>query len=723
MDDAGSHVTLKGTIEAITFHNPENHYTIARLRPAGGQGAVSILGYLPQAAKGESLQVTGHWVQHPRYGAQLKVTHFELLLPDTVEGIRRYLEAGIIPGVGPKTVDRMVRLFGAELLTVLDQAPERLCEVQGIGPRTADAIGRAWADHHALRELMAFLQTNGLKPSFCGPLTRAYGDEALNVLQTEPFRVIDDLPGIGFVIADTVARSQGTAADDPRRVRACLRHLLDQAALEGHVCWPEEQLLGQAAAIFGIDPAAGGDTLAALLQSGQLIRDALDPVDGPRVYLPELHAAELGLARRLQAMQQVAAPASVSDEAVAAMVGQRLALVLSEAQLQVLQAVMRERVAVITGGPGTGKTTLIRALATVYQAMGQRVCLAAPTGRAARRLAEVTRQPAATLHKLLGFNPLEGGFQKDQDDPLEADVFVVDEASMVDVALAHSFFKAVSLNSAVILVGDVFQLPSVGPGSVLQDLIASRRVAVHYLSEIFRQAAESAIVSNAHRVREGRWPQIQIQNAPSDASFQFIAAAKPAEAARLVDTLCARELPRRYGLDPVRDIQVITPMHKGEAGTLQLNQLLQRRLNPPSAGARLGFGPGDKVMHLRNNYAKEVFNGDIGVVAEVNSVRERVAVNYDDRLVTYDFAELDELTLAYAITVHKSQGSEYPAVVLPLLTQHYALLQRNLLYTAITRGKAVVVIVGSRRALEIALRNDRPRRRMSWLRERLTAAA
>ena len=714
-------ITLRGRVQHITFQNPDTHFTIARLLTDPDGHRVTILGYLLLSGRGESLEVTGHWERHPRYGAQLKVAHYQVLLPDTIDGIRRYLASGVMRGVGPKLVERLVRHFGAELLDVIEQRPQQLTHVRGIGAQTAARIEEGWKAQHAARHLMQFLQDNGLKPAYCGRLLKVLGEEAVALLEEDPYCAVDALPGIGFVVADAIACNQGVPVDDPRRMRACIGHLLDQAVAEGHVFVPENQLLDQSHDLFGID----ADALAGVVDTMARDRD-IHVSDGEgqtdrRLYTRTLYEAERGVAERLNAMLALPLPESgVSPEGITDTVIQRLAIHLSPAQQVVIHGVLTHRVAVITGGPGTGKTTLIRSLHTVFHAMGQSVCLAAPTGRAARRLSEVTRQPAATLHKLLGYNPMEGGFEKDQDDPIDADVFIIDEASMVDTLLMAQFLKAVPLMSVLILVGDIFQLPSVGPGNVLKDIIASQRPTVYHLMEIFRQDEESPIVLNAHRVRDGQWPDLKAgREVDILAPFHFIEAAQTQIVVRTIIDLCVNGIPGQYGLDPVDDVQVLTPVHKGDAGTINLNQMLQRVLNPGLQKNSSGFHPGDKVMHLRNNYQKEVFNGDIGRVASVAVARERLTVDFYGRAVDYDFADLDELTLAYAISVHKSQGSEYPAVVLPLLTQHFVMLQRNLLYTAITRGKKLVVIVGSRRALDIALKNDRPKQRLSGLRQRL----
>ncbi len=721
MTGTDNDVTVTGTVEHITYYNPDNHFTIARLQVDDSHNRISILGYLPHCSRGENLRATGRWEKHPRYGPQFKVARYETLLPSSVEGLRRYLASGVIPGIGVKTAERLVDHFGADLRHVIENDPQRLTAVRRIGPDTAASIAQAWQAHHTARELMTFLQAHDINPSLCAPLLKAYGDEALAILEETPFRVVDDLPGHGFLIADAIAQRQGRPADDPDRLRAGLLYLLAQAVADGHVCLPEDHLLEQVQSRFHIDPGDMGAVIKNLARSGDIVRDDPDPTAAARnIYLPNLYAAETGIAARLAARHRMAPPTMpCRPEDITTTVTQRLAIKLSADQLEVLQGVLNHRVAVITGGPGTGKTTLIRSLCSVFKAVGQRVCLAAPTGRAARHLSEVTGQPAATLHKLLGYNPIEGGFEKNQDDPIDADVFIVDEASMIDILLADSFIRAVPLPAVLIWVGDIFQLAPVGPGNFLKDIIHAGRTAVYHLTEIFRQKEESPIVLNAHRVRQGRKPTLAPSPPDRLSAFDFIEEQNPAAVVKTVVDLCAHRLPRAFGYDPIRDIQVLTPMHKGEVGTINLNQALQRQLNPRPDPAGFTLQPGDKVMHLRNNYVKGVFNGDIGRVAAVDTQRERLTVSYDNRRVDYEFNERDELTLAYAITVHKSQGSEYPAVVIPLLTQHYALLQRNLLYTAITRGRELVVIVGSKRAVAVAVENNRPRQRLSFLLQRL----
>jgi exodeoxyribonuclease V alpha subunit len=526
-------------------------------------------------------------------------------------------------------------------------------------------------------------------------------------------------------MADTISQNLGQPPNAPERIQACIRHLLEQQTNAGHLLMPQAQLLERCQALFDISPDAAAEALADLATQKAVVIEKAAGEQCP-VYLHHLHAAETGLARRLNARLSLPPPPLRLDpERVTAEVLKKLAIKLSDEQTRVLTAVLAQRIAIITGGPGTGKTTLIRSLTAVMEALGKKILLAAPTGRAARRLGEVTGRPTATIHKLLGYNFSEQAFERDQDDPLETDALIVDEASMVDLVLMHQLVKAVPMTAVLILVGDVFQLPSVGPGSVLSDLIRSQRLPVHALNTIFRQAEESPIVIAAHHIRNGRMPEMVPTESPiAPAQFCFVAESRPARAVDTIVTLCRDILPARYSLDPIRDIQVLTPMHRGEVGTLHLNQMLQRALNPPAPienGGHARLRPGDKVMHLRNDYQKEVFNGDIGTILSAEGNGSRLSVEFYGRSVAYDWNELEDLSLAYAISVHKSQGSEYPAVVVPVMTQHYPLLQRNLIYTALTRAKTLVVLIGTPQALAMAVKNDTPRKRLSRLAERLAA--
>jgi exodeoxyribonuclease V alpha subunit len=716
--------TLRGHIERITFHNAETHFTIARFRAEGGK-LISVLGHLPSPNPGETLEIRGRWQTHAKFGPQLKLESFDVVLPDSIEGIRNYLKSGVIKGVGPRVVDRLVDRFGQETLTIIERQPLKLAEVKGIGKATARRIAETWNRHHAVRRLMDFLREHDLPVACSAKILKAYGDRALEVIRTQPFRMAADIPGVGFAMADRIAQNLGLAQDDPERVAACIRNVLEQAVAEGHVFIPEAQLVRDCHRLFSIDAPRSAEAVAQLHQAREIVVET-DGEAGQRIVYPfSLYQAEVGIARRLAAYLSVAAaPAAIGARDLTQVVLSRLSIELSEPQVDILQRVLSHQMMIITGGPGTGKTTLIRSVAVVFELMGKRMALAAPTGRASRRLAEVTGRKATTIHKLLGYDPVEKMFEKNPDHPLSADVVIVDEASMIDTPLMYHLLQAVSMQAVLILVGDVFQLPSVGPGNVLADLIESGRVPFYELTEIFRQAVQSTIVTNAHRIRRGQVPDLDpATDRETLSEFYFIERPFPEAVAETMVDICSDHIPRRFGLDPFRDIQVLTPMHKGETGTLRLNERLQAALNPADNGQESlrGFRVGDKVMHLKNNYFKEIFNGDIGRVQAVDGKQRKLSVDFYDRIVPYDTQELEELSLAYATTVHKSQGSEYPAVVVALSLEHFPLLQRNLLYTALTRGKSLVVLVGTRRALEIAIANDAPGQRLSALARRLRA--
>jgi len=712
---------LEGHLERITYFNAANHYTIAALKTSKTDNLVTIVGPMAGVSVGQALKLQGTWEIHPRYGQQFKIESYEVTLPASVDGIRKYLESGVIKGIGSKMAARLVRYFGTKTLDVIERNPEKLLEVKGIGKNKAASICKAWNDHHVVRGLMQFLQTMGVQTSFCGRIFQEFGPDAEDIIRRNPYRLANDIPGISFYTADTIARRLGVPQDDPQRVCACIMHLVQQSINEGHIFTLQDQLLQRCQEHFEIKPNIAQDMLDSLSDSGDLVVEiSADDPDTGAVYLKALHQAETGLANRLKALLSI--PVILPDidpERISSEVHKKLAIKLSAEQLKVLKEILSHRVAVITGGPGTGKTTLIRSINAIFAALGKQVLLAAPTGRAARRLSEISRKKAETIHRLLGYNFKEDRFDKNQDNPLDADAVVVDEASMVDVILMFHLMQAIPMTAMLILVGDIFQLPSVGPGNVLADMITSNRIPVFYLKKIFRQAHESPIVVNAHKVRRGELPDLRKLSATDHLSeFYFLEQNDAGKVAATIVELCSETLPRRFGFDAVHEIQVLTPMHKGVIGTTNLNQVLQKVLNPnPVLIDTRGsiFKPGDKVMHLRNNYQKEVFNGDIGTISSIDKKEEMLAVKYYDRVVEYDFTELSEISLAYAISVHKSQGSEYPAVIVPIMTQHFVLLQRNLLYTAITRATKLVILIGTRKALAIALKNNKPRKRLTGL--------
>jgi exodeoxyribonuclease V alpha subunit len=718
-------VTLEGHIEKVSFHNRENQFTIARFQVTGTDNPVTVLGLLPHSHPGSVLRITGTWETHARYGQQLRIVTAEAVLPATIDGIRQYLGSGFVKGVGPRTIARLVNHFQGETLAVIENAPARLSEVKGIGRQTAQRISEAWRTEHALRGLIRFLQENGVNTLYAGRIFAAYGAESISVLKNEPLRLSHDFPRIGFTIADAVMQHSGVPFDDPRRVESCILHLLGESLNDGNTFVPTADLAERCRRVFNIDEESIANACRNLAEADEVVMEDR-PVDPPQqaVYLTALHRAESTIATRIKALLSFPVrPPEMDQDRIAAQVLARLAIALSSEQTAVIANIFAFRVAIVTGGPGTGKTTLIRSITAVFESLGKQIVLAAPTGRAARRLAQVSGRKAHTIHRLLGYNPVEDGFEHDADNPLQSDVVIIDEASMVDTLLMAHLLQAVHVSSRLILVGDVFQLPSVGAGNVLADLIRSQAIRTFELNEIFRQDRESSIILNAHRVRRGAQPVI----APSDFSvqatdFYFFEEERPEAVLESIVDLCRRGVPKHFALDPINDIQVLTPMHKGVVGTINLNRILQERLNPHPEGLRIGgrsFKPGDKVMHLKNNYRKDVYNGDSGILRNIDQKKEIASVDYDGRIVEYDFTELEEISPAYAVTVHKSQGAEYPAVIMPLVTQHFVMLQRNLLYTAITRGKQLVVLIGSRKALDIALRNDRPQQRLSGLTDRL----
>ncbi|MBC2695796.1 MAG: ATP-dependent RecD-like DNA helicase [Desulfobacteraceae bacterium] len=721
---------LEGKLEQITYVNKKTLYIIAKLKHGNTDNLVTIVGFMGGVSLGETLKINGAWETHPKYGQQFRIKSYNVTLPASVEGIRNYLKSGIIKGIGPKMAGRMVKCFGADILNVIENCPEKLLEVEGIGKTKAASISNAWKDHHAIRSLMQFLQEAGVKTSYSAILLKEYGLDALNIIQSNPYCMANDIPGIGFYMADAIALKLGKLENKPERAKACIIHLIQQFANDGHVFAYMDQLTERCKNLFQIESEATEQAIEDLSASGDLIIENKVEVpdkkrDKKAVYLKALHQAEAGLANRLKALLSVpVVPQTIDTEQISNEVLKKLAIKLSQEQLNVLEKIFSHRAVIITGGPGTGKTTLIRSINAVFKALGKQISLAAPTGRAARRLAELTHRNAKTIHRLLGYNFKDNFFDKNRDNPLDADAVIIDEASMVDTFLMFHLLNAIPMTSMLIMVGDVFQLPSVGPGNVLDDMIKSDIIPVFYLKKIFRQARESAIVLNAHRVLKGKFPLLKHINEPADLSeFYFIEQNNPEKVVSTITELCTRAIPERFGFDPVKDVQVLTPMHKGVVGTINLNQVLQKVLNSNSVTINAinnSFKPGDKVMHLKNNYQKEVFNGDIGTVISIDSKKEELSVGFYGRAVSYDFTEMDELSLAYAISVHKSQGSEYPAVIIPMMTQHYALLQRNLLYTAITRGEKLVILIGMKKALDIALKNDRPRQRLSMLADRLS---
>ena len=724
---AEPYATIEGAVARITYVSEETQYVVARLDVSGKPDPVTIVGTMVSLTPGETLRLHGRWSHHPKYGEQFQVERYESVVPATIAGIQKYLGSGMIKGIGPIFAKRLVEAFGQETLKVIEEAPNRLGEVEGIGPKRQHRIITAWAEQREIREVMLFLQGHGVSPAYAVKIFKTYGQAAIGTVRENPYRLARDIRGIGFKTADKIARELGIPVDSPLRAAAGILHTLNELTDEGHVYVPEDELLRAAEETLEIPAILLPDALATLAADEAVVVEPLPT--GRAVYLTGLHVSETHLARRVADLLRAprAMPPIDMTQALP-WVEQKTGLVLTEEQRQAVRLVFQEKLLIITGGPGTGKTTILKAVIRILEAKKLRMHLASPTGRAAKRLAEVTGHEATTLHRLLEWNPREGGFQRNTRHPLETDIVVVDEVSMIDVLLAHHLLQAIPLTATLLLVGDADQLPSVGPGTVLQDLLSISRIPAIRLTTIFRQAAESRIVSNAHRVNRGEFPDLSVAAAGQPQDFYYLPEEDLEKLQQLIVDLVLRRLPGKYGLDPRLDVQVLTPMHRGPIGAGQLNTVLQAALNPPRnvemellRSGRISR-IGDRVLQLRNNYDKGVYNGDLGWISAIDSTEQTVIVQVDDREVSYDFSEMDELTLAYAMTVHKSQGSEYPCVVLPMHTTHYPMLQRNLLYTAITRAKKLLVVVGTKKAIAIATRNDAIRRRYSGLPDRLAAA-
>ncbi|MCL5022006.1 MAG: ATP-dependent RecD-like DNA helicase [Nitrospirae bacterium] len=719
---------IEGQIESITYYNEENGYTIAKIKVGGRHDLVTVVGSLFSVSPGEVLRLKGLWENHPKFGEQFKIESYESAIPATVTGIEKYLGSGLIKGIGPVMAKRLVAKFGVETLDIIERDIRRLQEVEGIGGKRIGMIRKAWDDQREIRDLMVFLQGHDVSPTYGAKIYRQYGKDALNVVRGNPYRLAADIFGIGFVTADKIAEKLGIARESPKRAEAGILYVLAQLSDEGHVYYPYESLIGECLKILGTDretivKALGKTAIEKKIVMEDLSRGQRKEND-KAVYLAKFYVSEAGIAGRMKALLRSPGKLRDFDRDEAVGWAQReLKIDFAEGQKRAVREAIDNKVMVVTGGPGTGKTTLINSIIRIYKRLNQRVLLSAPTGRASKRMSEATDHEAKTIHRLLEYSPKDGGFKRDDHNPLEADLIVIDEASMVDTILMHHFLKAVPDDAALILVGDVDQLPSVGAGNVLKDVIDSAAVPTVRLTEIFRQAKESLIIVNAHRVNSGEMPTLHHGDGPQD--FYFFQREEPEKVLEKIIELCKEKIPRKFGFNPIDDIQVLTPMHRGIVGTANLNTELQKCLNSSTDELERGgrvLKAGDKVMQIRNNYDKEVFNGDIGRIVRIDREEQEVTVNFEGRSVAYEYPDLDEIVLAYAVSVHKSQGSEYPVVIMPVLTQHYLLLQRNLLYTGITRGKRLVVLVGTTKAVAIAVKNNRPQKRYTLLKERMRVA-
>lgn len=711
---------VEGQIERVIYRN-ESGYTVATIRDTS-YGLLTVVGNLFCINPGECLRLKGQWRNHPRYGNQFEIVSYEHIFPVTTAGIEKYLSSGLIKGIGPVMSKRIVEKFGVDTLKIIDSSVYRLKEVEGIGETRVEIIRKAWNEQKEIREVMIFLQGHGVSPSYATKIYNTYGKNSIKVVKENPYRLIYDISGIGFLTADRIARSVGIPEDSTIRIEAGIFYILSRATENGHVCLPYKSLITDCKDLLSID--IDDDIIVKVLETITLNNKLVveNHTDQVMVYLAGLHRCETGIVNRLKDIISSSKNIERSDkDRIIEQVQKELRITLTRKQLQAVRESVDKKVLIITGGPGTGKTTIINVIASVYETMGMTVFLCAPTGRASKRIAEATGYEAKTIHRMLEYNPQERKFRKNEHNPIEADLIIVDESSMIDTTLMYHLLKAIPDSSTLILVGDVDQLPSVGPGNVLKDIIDSEVVPVVRLDEIFRQSENSLIILNAHRINKGEMPYLSYRER-QNRDFYFYEISDPEDVLRRIVQLCKYEIPSSFGYDPVDDIQVLTPMYKGIVGALNLNTELQKQLND-SKDELIRDGRvlkvGDKVMHTKNNYVKDVYNGDIGRITYIDKELQKVIISYDGRTVTYEYSELDEITLAYAISVHKSQGSEYPVVIMPVMTQHYILLQRNLLYTGITRGKDMVVLIGTKKSIAIAVRNNNPQRRYTLLKSRL----
>ena len=706
---------LRCVVERITYQNPENGYSVLKVKVKGYNDLVTLVGNLLEVPVGSVLLCRGEWKVDKRYGSQFVAATWEETMPATVYGIEKYLGSGLVKGIGPRFARAIVQRFGTETIDIIETEIERLYEVPNIGRKRVAKIRESWEKQKDIKNVMLFLQGYGVSTAYAAKIYREYGKESIDKVRENPYRLADDIWGIGFKTADGIAAKMGYEKEDPRRCRSGILYTLGQLSDEGHVYAGEEQLVKTAGQLLEAGETAIRDTLAGMLQAEDLI------LDKDAIYLPPFYHAECGTSRRLRDLAESTGRSLFDGLFDPSSLTAETGIEYDEVQLAAIRQAVTSKVMVLTGGPGTGKTTTTQGIIAALKKAGLRVLLAAPTGRAAKRMSEATGMEAKTIHRLLEYNP-QDGYKRNDENPLEGDALIVDECSMIDILLMNNLLKAVPVGMRLVFVGDIDQLPSVGAGNVLRDIIDSRHIPVVRLVRIFRQAQKSRIVMNAHTINQGRFPDTSNGR---DTDFFFMREDDPERAAETIVRLVKERLPRAYRESPDR-IQVLTPMQRGVVGAANLNLLLQQALNP--SGPSLGRGgytyrQGDRVMQLRNNYAKEVFNGDLGYIREVDTEERMLTVDFDGKKVEYDVTELDELTLAYATTIHKAQGSEYPIVVMPVLMTHFVMLQRNLIYTGITRAKKICVLLGAAKALAYAVRNVSVLKRNTRLKERLNPSA
>ena len=721
---------IHGYVERITFQGADSGYTVAKLQEPRKREPTVIVGHLPGIQPGESLSCTGKWRRHLVYGLQFEVAKHTVEMPADIVGITKYLGSGMVKGIGPKYASRIVEHFGEATLRIIDSEPERLLEVAGIGAKRVSTIAGCWDDQKSIREIMIFLQRYDVSPAYAQKIFKRYGSGAVTIVSEDPYRLAREIRGIGFKSADLIARKMGYALDSPKRIEAAIEHTLSECSSDGHTCYPITDLVTLCTERLEVKQALVERGIESLYRQERIfLGDIAESHKEEKrlVWLSALYRAESNIVREVARLQKHSSRLRPVDVARAIeWVEKELKITLAENQREAVAGSMTEKLLIVTGGPGTGKSTITNSILRITQQLTQEILLAAPTGRAAKRMTEITGQPASTIHALLEFDFTKGGFKRNRENPLVCDLIIIDEASMIDTLLMNQLLRAIPSHARVILVGDIHQLPSVGPGNVLKDCIASKKIPVIELNQIFRQAAQSAIKANAHKILQGVMPDLDYREGQD---FVFFHEESPESILETVTSLVSYRLPNKFGFDPIEDVQVLAPMRKGVIGTEQLNAKLQERLNPlkknqqPLLRSGNEFRQGDKVMQLRNDYKKEVSNGDVGRITAIDTVDQIVTVCFDEREIDYDFSDLDDLTPSYAVSIHKSQGSEYPCVVIPVHTSHFKLLHRNLIYTGITRGRKLVILVGTVKALGIAVRNDDVRRRHTALKSLLSNVA
>lgn len=708
---------IYGYIESVVFASEESGFTVARLKEPKKTELTTLVGLLPSVQPGETVRCKGNWKMHPQHGRQFDVSSCTFEAPSDLLGIQKYLESGMIKGIGKVYAERIIKQFGLETLDVIDNTPELLLTVPGLGKKRLERIVTCWQEQRAIRTVMIFLRSHGVSPAYAQKIFKTYGAQSIEKVQANPYSLAKEIHGVGFKTADRIAQDLGIPPDSPLRIDAGIEFLLWDLMNEGHVCFPEKEYIPKAMALLDATQEQIRQRLDDLIMRKEVVRE------GELIWIKPLYFAEVGIAREIARLVRAPSPLRSIDRVKALKwVQEKLKLMLAGEQVEAVSAGISEKVLIVTGGPGTGKSTITKAILAISEVLTSKIFLAAPTGRAAKRMSEITKKRAQTIHALLEVDFKGGGFKHKKENPLDCDLLIVDEVSMIDTLLMHHLLKALPSHARLILIGDVDQLPSVGAGSVLKDMIQSSSLPVFSLSQIFRQAAGSQIVTNAHFVNQGIIPNIR--SGPKD-DFFFITCSTPEMICNTICDLVQRRLPKKYHFHRFDEIQVLSPMKRGVVGSENLNQVLQQVLNPhPSPLQRMGrrFHPGDKVIQLRNNYTKQVYNGDIGKICDIDENEELIKVRYEEKVVTYDFSELDEIMLAYAVSIHKYQGSECACVIIPVDTSHFKLLFRNLLYTGITRGKRLVILVGTFQALSIAVKKVDASTRYTGLREALIAA-